>query len=252
MSLIVSDQKQKIGLIEALDPRMRLICAFALCVLAVSLASYAAKCIAIGGALVLLIASGIGARAAFKRLAHVEGFMLALLILLPFTAPGRPLMTFGPLSVSAEGLHRAAHIVLSVNAAAIAVLALAGTLEPVRMGRALAALGLPEKLVRLLMFVVRYQGLFSLEIRRQIDTMRARGFAPALNRHTFRAYGNLAGMVLVASIERGERVEEAMRCRGYAGRFPLRRIRAMTSADFRFAAAVAVYCAAFLFWDKVS
>ena len=252
MSLIVTDQKPRAALIDALDPRMRLICAFVICVLAISLGSFAAKFLAIAAVLLLLAASGLGLGAAIKRLAHVEGFLLALLILLPFTMPGRSIMDIGPFSVSVEGLHRAVHIVLSVNVAAIAVLALAGTLEPVRMGRALAALGMPDKLVRLLMFVVRYQGLFGGEIRRQVEAMRARGFVPGLNRGTFRAYGHLAGMVLVASIERAERVEEAMRCRGYTGRFPLRRIRALTSIDFVFAATVAACCTALLVWDKTT
>ena len=42
--------------------------------------------------------------------------------------------------------------------------------------------------------------------------------------------------ILVRSIERAERVDEAMRCRGFSGRFPMRRVRPMTFADARFAA----------------
>ncbi|MBM3609610.1 MAG: cobalt ECF transporter T component CbiQ, partial [Alphaproteobacteria bacterium] len=231
MSLAETNAAPGRAFVEMLDPRMRIICAFALCVLTVSLASFAAKVIAIFFSLILLAVSGMGWRKVARRLAHVEGFMLALLILLPFTVPGRSIAVLGPLPISAEGLHRGAHIVLSVNAAALAVLALAGSLEAVRMGRALSALGLPDKLVRLVMFVARYQGLFSAEIRRQMEAMRARGFAPAFRRHSFRAFGNLAGMILIASIERAERVDEAMRCRGYNGRFPLRRIRAITHMD---------------------
>ena len=42
-----------------------------------------------------------------------------------------------------------------------------------------------------------------------------------MNRHTYRAYGYLVGMLLVRSLDRSERIVAAMKCRGFRGRFYL-------------------------------
>lgn len=49
----------------------------------------------------------------------------------------------------------------------------------------------------------------------------ARAFVRRTSRHTLRTLGHFAGRMLVRSLERAERVDEAMRCRGFAGRFAL-------------------------------
>jgi cobalt/nickel transport system permease protein len=238
--------------IEPLDPRTRLIGAIALVATFVSLQTFPARFAALGLAVLLVIAARIELRTILHRLAHLEGFMILLLIMLPLTVPGQPLASFGPFSVSDRGVERAFAIALTVNAAALCLLALVGTLEPVRLGRGLAALGVSERFVRLFMFLVRYHGIFGEELRRQFDSMRARGFRAGLRRHAFRSYGNLAGMILVRSIERAERVDEAMRCRGFSGRFPLRRVRPMTWHDLRFACLAAVAAAAIIALDRLA
>ncbi len=238
------------GPIEALDPRSRLIGAAVLVATIVSLHTFTGRFVALALAIMLVAAARIELRLIVRRLAHLEGFMILLLIMLPLTVPGQPLASFGPLTISDRGVERAFGVVLTVNAAALCVFALIGTLEPIRLGRAMAALRVSERFVRLFMFVVRYHGIFGVEIRRQFESMRARGFRAGVGRHAFRSYGNLAGMILVRSIERAERVDEAMRCRGFSGRFPMRRIRPMTHADAMFAAAAALMIIALVFVDR--
>jgi len=241
-----------VPLIEALDPRTRLLGAVLLAVAIVSLGSFTAKIAALAFAAALVAMARIELRLLARRLAHIEGFMAVLLVLLPLTVEGRALLSLGPLSVSDRGLERALHIVLTVNAAAMTALALLAALEPIRLGRAMAALGVSERFVRLVMFIARYHGIFGGEIRRQFDSMRARGFRASLRRSAFRAYGNLAGMILVRSIERAERVDEAMRCRGFTGRFPLRRVRPMTGADARFALLAVAAATALVALDRLA
>lgn len=240
------------ALIEALDPRTRILAALAIVVAIVSLETFTARFAGLGLACLLVVAARTGAGAVMRRLAHLEGFMIVLLIMLPLTVPGEPLATLGPLAITDRGVERALAIVITVNAAALCVLALVGTLEPIRLGRAMAALGISERFVRLFMFLVRYHGIFGIEIRRQFDSMRARGFRAGVRRHAFRSYGNLAGMILVRSIERAERVDEAMRCRGFSGRFPLRRVRPMTMADARFGALAAFAALALVVLDRLA
>nr|WP_307258251.1 energy-coupling factor transporter transmembrane component T [Kaistia dalseonensis] len=71
-------------------------------------------------------------------------------------------------------------------------------------------------------------------------TRCARGFRPRSSRHTWRSHGNLIGMLQVCALDRSRRIEEAMLCRGYGGRFPRRAHSPPTGPDWMRFAAVAV------------
>jgi len=154
------------------------------------------------------------------RLLHVEGFLIALLILLPFTVPGDAVFSLGPFAATAQGLSRALLVVVKVNICALTIFALLGTLDPVLIGQAAEGIGVPPRFVTLFLFTVRYVSVFRAETARLRDAMRSRGFVPGTNLHTMRTFGDLAGMMVVRSLERAQRVDEAMRCRGFAGRLP--------------------------------
>jgi len=51
--------------------------------------------------------------------------------------------------------------------------------------------------------------------------MQARAFVMGTNRHTWKSIGYLFGMLLIRSVERAERINDAMKCRGFCGRFYL-------------------------------
>jgi cobalt/nickel transport system permease protein len=127
----------------------------------------------------------------------------------------------GPFTASAEGLHLAVAIALKANAVLLMLLALVGTLEPPALGHALRRLAVPATLVQLLLFTVRYIAVLADEATRLRTAMRARAFTPGTNRHTLTTYGYLVGMLLVRAAERAERVLEAMKCRGFDGRWPV-------------------------------
>lgn len=153
------------------------------------------------------------------RLRHVEGFVLVLLLLLPLTVPGRALLTLGPVEISQEGILRALLLASKIFASALVLMALLGAVETARLGAALHALRLPEPLVRVFVLAPRYLEVIRGESTRLRMAMRARGFRPGTNRHTLRSYGNLTGMLLVRGLDRARRVDEAMRMRGFSGRF---------------------------------
>lgn len=240
-------------LLSGLDPRTRLLAAFA-CVLAiVSLHHLALSLAAMLAALGLALACGLGPSVLARRLAHLEGFMVVLLVLLPFTTPGVPALELGGLSASREGIERAVLIVVKVNACAACIFALIGTLEPVRVGQAAARLGAPEALVHLFLMMVRYVAVIRAETGRLRDAMRARAFVPRTRLHTWRSLGQLCGMVLVRALERAERVHEAMRCRGFDGRFPAPLATlAFGAADRAFGAVLAAVLAAFMALDHLA
>ena len=219
------------GWLAARDPRLRILAALAFALATVSLLHLPAALAALALALGFALSAGLAAGELTRRLLALEGFMLILLLSLPFTIPGTPLLAVGPLTASLEGLERAALIALKANAVAIALLGLVGSLEPAVLGHALARLGAPEKLVHLLLLTVRQIHLLHAEFLRLRQAMRARAFVPRSDRHTWRSYGWLMGMLLVRSLARSRRILGAMRCRGFHGRLYLLDSAAWGRAD---------------------
>lgn len=233
------------------DLRLRLVAAFLLVAALSQVRGLATAAVALAVVLAATLALARPARALWRRLLHVEGFVLLLFVMLPFTMPGEPMLTLGPLAASREGLVRAALIACKISASVLVLLAFLGDIDPQRMGGALRGLRVPEPLVRLFVLTVRYVGVIREEVRRLLEAMRARGFRAGSNRHTWRSYGNLIGMVLVRALERAQRVEEAMLCRGYDGRFPYRALPAPAARDWAGFALLAVLAAAVLGVDRL-
>jgi cobalt/nickel transport system permease protein len=209
------------GRFDVFDPRARLLTVIAGALVIVSLDRTEAQVFAFAGAAALLWASGNLDRAFARRLLGLESLMMVLLLTLPFSVPGTPVAQLGPLAVSREGLAAALGIVLKANAVVLLVGGLLGSLSPIALGHAMARLGVPEKLVHLLMLTVRYIDVLERELARSRRALRARAFQARANPHSWRTLGWLIGMLLVRSAERAERVAAAMRCRGFTGRFYL-------------------------------
>lgn len=187
----------------------------------------------------------------WRRLLHLEGFLILLLITLPFTLPGTPLFHLGPLTASTDGLWRAIVLACKVTASVLLISFLFATVDPIRLGNALLGLHVPEPLVRLFVAVVRYLALIQDEFSRLQESMRARAFIPRSNRHTWRSYGYLLGMLLIRAMERADRVEEAMRLRGYSGRFPQTPLPPPPFSDWIAAGGLIGSSILLLLWDKL-
>ena len=203
--------------IDRLQPRTRLLATLAALVLATVAHTPAVLAVALAAAVLLVLLARLPWADLRHRLLHVEGFMIVLLALLPFSVPGRPVFELGPIVATSEGLTRALTVIVKVNFCVLTVFALLGSLDPVRIGQAAATLGLPSKFVTLFLSTTRYVSVFREEADRLAEAMRARAFRPRTDLHTWRTFGNLAGTMVVRSLERARRVDEAMRCRGFAG-----------------------------------
>jgi cobalt/nickel transport system permease protein len=222
--------------LATLDPRTRILAAVAWAVVVVGLSNLAVLAVAVVTALAAARVAALPARPTAAKVMTMDGFVVALLVMLPFTTPGTPVAALGPLTASAEGVELALAIALKANAVVLMLLALVGTLEPPTLGHALHRLAVPAGLVHLMLFTVRYIAVLGAEATRLRTAMRARAFAPRTDRHTLATYGYLVGMLLVRAAERAERVLDAMKCRGFDGR-----LVALTS--FRFARADALAAA---------
>jgi cobalt/nickel transport system permease protein len=223
------------SLIGTLDPRVRIVAALTYGITVVALDSLVALAAALILSLTLLALSRLPVARTLRRVAMMDGFILFMLALLPFTVPGDPILTLWGHPASWQGLARAVDIGLTANAVVLALMTLVGTLEPVTMGHALHRLRMPETLVHLLMFTIRYIEVLREEYLRLRAAMKVRGFRPGTNWHSYRSFGYLVGMMMVRAIERSERLLGAMKCRGFSGRILLLQEFRTTRADWVFA-----------------
>lgn len=222
-------------LLDSIDPRTRIVAASVFAVVMVAASGMATLACGLLVAVGLMVLARLPARQTLKRMAMMDGFIVVMLVMLPFTVPGDPIFTLFGFPASWQGLRQAVEIALTANAVILALMALVGSMEPVTLGHALHRLKVPEALVYLLMFTVRYVEVLQAEYLRLRIAMKARGFRAGNNRHTYRTFGYLIGMMLVRAIERSERILAAMRCRGFTGRIPLLDDLAFSSRDLTFA-----------------
>ena len=228
------------GRLDAFDPRTRIVAAVVLSVFIVLASRWGvvglALAAAAGGAAFGRLPIGNVA----KRLVPLNVLMLLLILVLPLSTPGRPVWQLGPMTFSYEGLRLGAIIAMKGNAVLLTLIVLLGTMGPITLGHALDHLHVPEKLTHLLLLTVRYLDVLHREYLRLRDAMRVRGFRPRMDRHTYRCFGYLVGMLLVRSLDRAERITAAMKCRGFQGRFFLLDHFAFTWRDLAFCAGFAI------------
>lgn len=230
------------GVIGGIDPRIRVVAAIVFAVAVVSCHDVAALASGLAAALGVLVLARLPVLPTLRRMVAMDMFVVFILVMLPFTMPGDPLFEIAGFTASRQGLMRAVEIGLKANAVVLALMALVGSMSSVTLGHALYRLRLPENLVHLLLFTVRYIDVLHQEYLRLRIAMEARGFQPATTLHTMRSFGYLVGMMLVRALERSERILAAMSCRGFVGHFPLFDAFRIGWRDGVFATATVLVC----------
>ena len=148
----------------------------------------------------------------------VELPFVVFAVLLPFIAHGPQVDVLG-LSLSEPGLLAAWGLLAKGTLGVLASLTLAATTEPDDLLRGLQRLRLPDLLVQIMGFMIRYLDVVTGDLKRMLTAMRSRGCDPRSPRH-WPALAKALGALFVRSYERGERVHLAMLSRGYTGRLP--------------------------------
>lgn len=236
--------------IHRLDPRIKAIVAACFATMTAVADRWPALLAALALSVALVLAARLSVRGVAKRLAVINGFILFLWLVMPFTYPGEALFRLGPLAASREGTGYALLITIKSNAIVLACIALLSTSHLVDLGRALSTLKVPDKLINVLLFMLRYLGETWREYQRLRTAMKVRSFHPRTNLQTYRAYANMIGMLLVSCYSRAEAVYAAMLCRGFRGKFHSANDFELGSPDifFAFAAAAGVVLVALLQW----
>ncbi len=205
--------------ISRVDPRFRIVLAAGFSLVVALSRSMDVQWMALGIALVLYGGAGLPLRPLVRRLLVVNGFIFFLWLVLPFSVPGPVLFSLGPLDATLPGITHSLHITLKANAILMASITLVATMSVAVLGNALQALGVPSKVCQLLLMTYRYIFVFEEESKRLRRAAALRGFVPSTSLHTYRTYAYMVGMILVRAFERARRVQDAMVCRGFKGRF---------------------------------
>jgi cobalt/nickel transport system permease protein len=139
-------------------------------------------------------------------------------LVIPFVATGPRTELLG-LSVSRPGLESATALLIKATLGVLAALLLAATTEADQVLAGLQRLRLPQQLVQIMGFMLRYLDVVADDLGRMLVAMRSRGRDPRSPRQ-WPMLARAMGALFIRSYERGERVHMAMLSRGYTGRVP--------------------------------
>ncbi len=148
----------------------------------------------------------------------VEVPFVVFAVLLPFVATGPQTEVLG-VSVSEHGLEAGVALLIKGTLGVLASLTLAATTEPQDLLLGLERLRMPQQLVQIMAFMIRYLDVVTDEMHRMKVARESRGFSARNPRH-WPVLARSAGALFIRSYERGERVHLAMLSRGYTGKMP--------------------------------
>lgn len=188
------------------DPRWKLAALVPAILVASALRAPAVVAAALMLSLVLLLISRLPWRLAAFRLGAFFLFLSPFLIVLPIVQGW-------------DGV--ASALVLAARATAVFTLGivLLTTAPFSRTVQAGEALGVPRLFARLVLMAYRYVFVLADEFARLRVALWVRAFRNRANLHSYRTIGAVAGTLLVRGADRAEHVAQAMRCRGFDGRF---------------------------------
>ncbi|WP_025273610.1 cobalt ECF transporter T component CbiQ [Haloglycomyces albus] len=172
-------------------------------------------------AVILLACMGLARISPIRILKRsvVELPFLLLAVAFPFLMSGPTVELWG-LAVSEAGLWAGFNLAAKATLGVWAALLFSATTPIADILAGLSRLKLPDLMVEIAAFAVRYGHLTWAEVTAQNRARLARGYNP---RFLWQAAAIARGLgtIFVRSFERGERVWMAMTARGYTGRLPL-------------------------------
>lgn len=165
----------------------------------------------------VVVASSVPPAYILKRMV-VEVPFVVFALLMPFIATGPQVEVLG-VGLSRSGLLAAATLLVKGTLGVLASLTLAATTEPRHLLAGLERLHVPQLLVQIMGFMIRYLDVVTDEMGRMRVARESRGFAARNVKH-WPILARSSGALFIRSYERGERVHLAMLARGYTGTMP--------------------------------
>lgn len=210
------------------DPRWKMVSIVLLAVVVIFLRNFTVAQTALALSFGLVAYARLPDRWYWRRLGMVGLLAGLFLVWLPFLEPG-PVWNFGWLYISQKGVSLALLLLCKTLAVTNVFLVLWATSPPGATLKAAQALHVPGIILHLFSLTYRYLHLFAEELARIRLALRVRGYRRRSAMQSYRMTAGVAGILLVRSFERAERVTHAMRCRGFDGRY-----RSLTAFHSRF------------------
>lgn len=232
------------------DPRWKLAALLGATAVAAAFQTLATTGTALAGTLVLVALSRLPLRWYLRRLGMVLLVLAPFLILLPvIQADAEPAWQLGTVRLSAHGFNVALLLAGKAMTITTLMLILLAT-SPLHVTlQAAQALHMPRLFVQLVLLTYRYLFVLAEELARLRVALRIRGYRNRATLHCYRTIGHVAGTLLVRGYERAERVSQAMRCRGFDGRFRTLTIFQTTAADVVLFISIGSGAVGLLLWD---
>nr|WP_283138745.1 cobalt ECF transporter T component CbiQ [Rhizohabitans arisaemae] len=208
------------SIVHRLPPQCKLVAVVAFTLVVVATDRERFPAFAGYAALLIVVAAVAGIRPPFiLRRMTVELPFVLFAVALPFLSPGPRVEVLG-VWLSVDGLLAGWNILAKATLGVVASILLAATTEPRILLLGAARLRLPQLMVQIAMFMLRYADVIVEEMRRMKVARESRAFA-ARNLKQVPVIARSAGALFIRSYERGERVHLAMLSRGYTGTFPV-------------------------------
>lgn len=240
-----------VGLLQQIDPRVKLFSIAALVVSAVAVRTIAPLIIVLAAIIILCVASRISLTFfAVRTLIFIPVFAGLIALPLIFITPGLALAGFKfnglVLVITREGLYKAAQFTLRVwVCVALSVLLILTTRFSKLIG-AMDHLRFPRVFVMMTSITYRFIFLFLNEGYRMLLARESRITKELRWRENVGSLAKIVATLFVRAHERGERVYLAMAARGYAGMLRRLDIMKCVMRDWVFASASALICVAML------
>jgi cobalt ECF transporter T component CbiQ len=223
-TLVSEDSAHGQGLLQSLDPRVKLLGLMAL-VVATSLSR---KIVVLGVLFGLGIVLAVASRLSLISLAKsvwLVAFGFTFMIAAPavLLVPGRVLykLPLGSLAITAQGLHSALLLIVRVETATTLSALLVLTTPWMQLLKALRALGAPVELVALLAMTHRYIMLLMETANAMFESRQSRMVGRLNGREQRRLMVNTGSVLLSKTMNMGDQVFQAMQSRGFRGEVEL-------------------------------
>lgn len=230
-------------------PVVKIVCLLAAIAVIVSLKSPWLLGLALAGCWALALTCSVPARFTLKR--QKIAVLLASVVFLVAWLGGAAQRHWhiGGLAVPVEPLVAGLVLALKVSAVLVLTVPLLATQPFFVFLESLRRLGLPRRLVSMLLLMSRYNLVLADRMQSTMRAARMRGLQLSASPARLKPLGGIFGSTILQSLEQAERVEQAMQLRGFDGGIRVSWPYRLGGMDVVKAAAVLACVGGLLAWD---
>lgn len=249
MFAIIDHYAQEDSWLHRWHPLAKIVSLLAAVAVIVSLHRVGPLALALVGSWVLALGCTVPAYVLFKRQKIALWIGAAVLLVALLTGHAQHHWHVGGLSIPLEPFRAAILLALKISCVLVLTVPLLATQPFFVFLEALRRLGLPDRLVSMLLLMSRYNLVLADRMQSTLRAAKMRGLQLSAAPARLRPLGGIFGSMVLQSLQQAERVDQAMRLRGFDGR-----IRASWPYRFRMvdllkSAGVVVGAMALLAWD---